>query len=103
VNSQIRLAATSYRVKSEYNIENLTFNDAMLPHSPTSANPPDSVVKYVTFEETQFFQKEWPEADSILFKVSIYDGNQDLDTVFYTSGHRMTGQEYPYWDNPEGN
>jgi len=102
LNTQERLASTSFRVKTEYNIEALTFNAVMLPHSPTSATPPDSVTKYITFEETQLIQKEWPEADSIIFKVSIYDGTKSLDTVFYTLGHRMTGQEVPYWDNPDG-
>ena len=103
VNTQVRLAGTSFRVKTEYNSENFTFNAGMLPHSPTSVNPPDSVTKYVTFEETQLIQKEWPEPDSIILKVTIYDGNQDLDTVFFTLGHRVTGQEEPYWDNPDGN
>jgi len=103
LNTQVRLASTSYRVKTAFDKENLTFNAEMLPHSPTSVNPPDSVTKYITFEETKMFTKEWPLTDSIIFKVTKYDGNKNIDTVFYTAGHRSTGQEKPYWDNPDGN
>ena len=101
INTLIRIEETSFKVKSEYNIDELSFYGEMLPSIKSTANP-DSIEKYVTIEETQLLKKEWPETDSILFKVTLYDGNQDLDTVFYISGHRMTGQEDQYFDNPLG-
>lgn len=103
VNTQVRQSSTSYRVKTTYNIDNLSFNNTMLPHSPSGVNPPETPVKYITFEETKLIQKEWPQADSIIMKVTKYDENQNVDTVFYTLGHRVTGQEDPFYDNPDGN
>jgi len=103
INTQVALASTSFRVKTEYNIETLSFDGVMLPHSPSSALPPDSAVKYITIDESIIIEKEWPIPDSISFKVSIYDGEKALDSVIYVQGHRSTGQEVPYWDNPSGN
>ncbi len=104
LNSQTAMETFSFRVITEYNIESLTFNGNLLPHSPTSINPPDSVTKYITIEESMIEQKNWDEGllDSIKFKLTIYDGNQDVSETYYVLGHRASGQEEPYWDNPQG-
>ncbi len=101
VNAMLRSNKT-FRVKTTYSKDNLSFNGDKLPHSPSSATPPDTADRYITVEQSSIIQKEWPIPDSISFKVSVYDEEEQLDTVFYMQGHRATGQEYPYWDNDEG-
>jgi len=101
VNTQTTLSALSYVVKTTYDAQSAVFDGTMLPHSP-KATPPETPLKYVTLEQTKIIRNTWPAPDSIILKISIFDENQVLDTVFYSLGHRTTGQDNPYWDNPTG-
>ncbi len=103
INTMTNSLDIGFCIKTQYDTTTNTFNGEMLPHQPTSSVP-DSVTKYITIDESMLELKNWDEGlyDSIRFKVSVYDGNKNLDTVFYIQGHRSSGFEAPYWDNPEG-
>jgi len=93
---------TPFKTKVNYNLETLSFNGQMLPHYHSGATIPDSTA-YVTIEESKIELKEWPLNDSIILKVTKYDYKKNLDTTVYILGHRTSGLETPYYDDPQGN
>ena len=91
-----------YKVKGMFNKDALTFNNVKLPFysDANTASLPDSILGYTTISESKILKKEWPEADSIIFRVVIFSG-QDVELpidTFYTAGHRTKGTEDPYFD-----
>lgn len=94
-------SSPNFIIKTEYNVDNLSFNCNQKPHQTSSEVSADNT-KFVTIEESKIIQKEWPENDSIILKINIIDESIGLDTVFWTLGHRSTGHEEDTYDDESG-
>jgi len=102
INTSNGPSTANFIIKTEYNIDNLSFNCNSNPQQ-TSANVSPTNTKYITIEQSNIIQKEWPLNDSILFRVNIVNEPAGIDTVFWALGHRSSGHEDVYYDDENGN
>jgi hypothetical protein len=95
-------SAVSFVLKTEYNINDLSFNCSSQPNQTGASVDPENS-KYITIEQSQIIQKDWPENDSIIMRINVVNEPAGIDTVFWALGHRSSGHEDVHYDDDQGN